>query len=276
MIYENASDYPLACHIGTQGDQPKSRNCDLDTAKDYFVLVSRGPNRTGGTYKMELVGLSDPEPPQWQTIVNETFEGSFPGAWVVYDQDGSDYGEYYWKKSACRAYAGSYSGWPVGAGAQGGGLGCGDNYPNNARSWMIYGPFNLADATAADLSFKAWTYSQNEGGTDNDDSLCWYASLNGTNFYGWCTAGNSSGWTDKTLDLTDVYSLGDLTGESNVWIAFLFKSNGSINYSEGAFIDNVLLRKCTSAACAATELAPQEAGGELLHEWPAQDALVTD
>ena len=174
-------------------------------------------------------------------------------------------------KCACRAYAGSYSGWPIGAGAQGGGLGCGANYPNDAMSWMVYGPFSLADATAADLSFKLWINSESDY-----DFLCRYASLNGTDFYGTCTSGSSSDWIDRGLDLTSVYQLGDLTGESNVWIGFLFMSDSSVTYSEGAFVDNVVLRKCTSAACAATELAPQEAGGELLHEWPAQDTLATD
>jgi len=62
LIYENSSGYPLACQIGDQGDHDRWKNCPnaagypstLDPNKDYFVLVSRGPNRTGGTYGMRV------------------------------------------------------------------------------------------------------------------------------------------------------------------------------------------------------------------------------
>ena len=80
----------------------------------------------------------------WTTMVSTDFEGTWPSPWVVSDNDGATNGEYYWGKRNCRAYAGSYSGWGVGAGAQGSGLGCGSNYPDNAVSWMRYGPFSLS------------------------------------------------------------------------------------------------------------------------------------
>jgi hypothetical protein len=73
--------------------------------------------------------------------------------------------------------------------------------------------------------------------------------------------------------LTSVYQLGDLTGESNVWIAFVFESNGSVNYSEGAFVDNVVLRKCTSPGCATMVSSPEDPEGDRLRERPAQETL---
>lgn len=152
------------------------------------------------------------------TIVSENFEGSFPGSWAVSD-DQSGYGEYYWGKRNCRAYEGSYSGWGVGGGANGSALSCGSNYPDNTNSWMVYGPFSLADATAADLTFKLWLYTE-----QSYDHVCRYASTNGVNFHGTCTSGNSSGWIDRTLDLTNVPTLGDLAGQPNVWVALVFDS----------------------------------------------------
>lgn len=186
----------------------------------------------------------------WVTIVSEDFEGTFPGStWSVQDYQ-SGYGEYYWAKRNCRAYAGSYSGWAVGGGANGSGLSCGSNYPDYAYSWMTYGPFSLADATAAELTFQAWQYSES-----GYDYLCRLASTDGSDFYGSCSSGNSSGWTSLTLDLANVYTLGDLRGQSSVWVALLFESDDSYNYAEGAHVDNVVLRKCTASSCVGTTSA---------------------
>jgi hypothetical protein len=181
-------------------------------------------------------------PSNWVTILSENFEGPFPGSWEVSDNDGTTNGEYYWAKRNCQANAGSYSGWAVGGGANGGVLSCGSNYPNNANSWMVYGPFSLADATAADLSFMLWLNSES-----NWDFVCRAASTDGEDFYGSCTSGSSGGWISRTLDLANVYTLGDLTGQPNVWIALMFTSDGSINYTEGAYVDDIVLRKFTAA-----------------------------
>jgi hypothetical protein len=57
MIYEDASGYPLACHIGTIGDQDKSKDCsELSLSKNYFVLVNAGkaPSAGANTYQMSV------------------------------------------------------------------------------------------------------------------------------------------------------------------------------------------------------------------------------
>jgi len=56
MIYEDASDYPLACHIATVGDQDKYKDCTLNASKSYFVLVSAGtaPGKGSDTYHMSV------------------------------------------------------------------------------------------------------------------------------------------------------------------------------------------------------------------------------
>lgn len=196
----------------------------------------------------------------WTTLLNETFESTFPGVWNVFDNDGSTNGEYKWAKRNCRAFAGSYSGWGVGGGANGGALACGSNYPNNAASWMVHGPFSLAGATAADLKFMLWLNSEN-----GYDYIMHLASINGTNFHGYGTSGNTGGWIDRTLDLTTVPTLGNLMGQPNVWIALVFSSNASTNYAEGAHVDNIVLRKCSATACSSPAgPATGPAGGNLI------------
>jgi len=152
------------------------------------------------------------------------------------------FGEYHWEKRGCQACSGTYSGWAVGGGADGLLLPCGSNYPDNARSWMIYGPFSLADATAAELRVKLWLYLEN-----TNDVLLTMASLDGAQFYGCGSSGDSQGWLNETLDLTQVPTLGDLTGESEVWVALLFTTNGSVNFADGAHVDDIEVRKFVPA-----------------------------
>jgi len=158
------------------------------------------------------------------------------------DNNGASYGEYYWARRSCRPYQGSYSAWAVGGGAHGSSKSCGTNYPDRADSWMIYGPFSLTDATDAELTFQLWLRS--EAGYDG---ICWGASTDGRSFGMRCESGNSGGWTSRRLDLMNAPGLGNLTGRPNVWIALRFLSDGSINYPEGAYVDNLLLRKYVGA-----------------------------
>jgi len=183
-----------------------------------------------------------PTPPTgWINIMAEDFEGSFPdGTWEVRDND-PDSGRYYWGKRDCRNNGGSYSAWCVGAGDTT--LNCGSDYPNDVFAWMIHGPFSLADATAAELTFDWW--SKTEYGYD---LFFWGASIDGENYHGTLVTGDWSSWTTgELLDLSDVPELGSLLGEEQVWIALVFGSDSSITY-EGSYVDNVLLRKRTGAS----------------------------
>lgn len=177
------------------------------------------------------------------SVFSEDFEGAFPAAWHVFDNNGTTYGEYFWGKRICRPWAGEHSGWAVGGGVHGAGLGCGSLYPHNAQSWMIYGPFSLSDAHGADLRFKLWLYSQPDSEGIPHDRACWMASVDGNYFSGFCTSGNTGGWSDYALDLTQVPNLGNLTGRSQVWIALIFVSDNETTYAEGAYVDNITLRR---------------------------------
>ena len=201
---------------------------------------------------------------QWTTILSEDFEGGFPSAWELDDFTSSGY---VWGKRNCRPFAGSYSGWGVGGGSSGSSLGCGSNYPNNVDTMMVYGPFSLADATAADLSFQLWLNSES-----GYDDACRFASIDNANWYGTCTTGNTSGWITRVLDLTSVFTLGNLMGQPNVWIALNFYSDGIFNYAEGANVDNIVLRKCTSGTCSGSPSVPISANG-LMVEAPSQKTI---
>jgi hypothetical protein len=171
------------------------------------------------------------------TIMSEDFEGTFPtSSWVVSDTYSADGLEYYWGKDDYRPHTGTYSAWCARSGANGLDPESND-YPNYTRSWMIYGPFDLSDADAAELAFYYW--NQCEAGYDY---LFWGASLDGSQFYGQMTDGDSNGWQQVTFDLTNVYSLGDVTGHSQVWVGFYFYSDSSIT-DAGAFLDDIVLTK---------------------------------
>lgn len=200
--------------------------CDECFAQLHIPLATNGSNAAPGG---------------WTTILSEDFEGSFPGSWEAQDHQ-SGYGEYYWGKRNCRAFQGSYSGWAVGGGMDGSSLACGSDYPDYADSWMVYGPFSLQGATAAELQFKLWLDSES-----GYDYAFWGASTNGADFYGLGVSGYSGGWVDRLLDLSDVYTLGNLLGEPEVWIALVFQTDGDTHYTEGAYVDNVVLRKYLSA-----------------------------
>ncbi len=188
--------------------------------------------------------------PMETSLMSEDFEGSLPGGWELtsYLNGTTLTNDYKWGKRNCNPFAGSYSGWAVGGGTLGSGLGCGDYYPNNVETWMVYGPFSLSDANTAYVSYELWLNSENA--STKYDQFCALASLDGTNFDGNCYAGNSQGWVQNFLNLDDVGSLGNLAQHPQVWIAFYFGSDGSTTYPGGAFVDNIQLEKCTANICA--------------------------
>jgi hypothetical protein len=206
----------------------------------------------------EIPPTPPPDPGGWVTMKSEDFEGTFPGEWDVSDNNPNN-GSYYWGKRTCQPNGGGYSGWAVGGG-DGSYLPCGNNYPNNVEGWMVYGPFSLADASDAELTFKLWL------DVEYDYDLVFRgASIDDYSYYGWSTTGYSAGWVDSELDLTNVPTLGDLTGEPNVWIALVFFSDFSTVRPEGAYVDDVLLRKYVGTM-AAPPTGPRGADPPTLHE----------
>jgi hypothetical protein len=136
---------------------------------------------------------------------------------------------------------------------------------------MIYGPFSLADATDAELRFKAWVNTEEPA--TMYDYLCRFASTDGNVFHGDCIYGNSSGWIDQVLDLSNVPDLGDLAGQSNVWVALWFRSDKAGSYSEGVYVDDIILRKCTGGDCSGSSPELPDTGKANLNTYPAVKTL---
>lgn len=206
------------------------------------TLIEKGTSGFRATQPSEVVlpdldsGITLPEPkvPVTRAIIkSEGFEGSFPNAWTLY-------GSPTWAATSYRSYAGSWSGYCVGSSVSAPGP-----YPNNASAWMVYGPFSLADAQDARVDLQAWVRTES-----GFDYLGVFASINGSNFYGrtwsgdWATAAGGSGWMNIGFDLTRVFTLGDLRGQPQVWVALYFSSDFSITY-EGAYADQVVVEKVT-------------------------------
>lgn len=165
-----------------------------------------------------------------QDLFTETFEGVFPGSnWLLT-------GTPTWSDTSYDAHGGSWSGW------------CAasvewpeEGYVDNMNAWMVYGPFSLADATNAAVNFWYKNYSET-----SCDYFGWYVSTDDINFYGLRVTGNQNSWREQTFYLTNVYTLGNLCGKNEVWLAFIFTSDSSIagtyGYT-GAFVDDISLRK---------------------------------
>jgi len=174
--------------------------------------------------------------------MTEGFEGAWPGpGWVLQDLGASDGGEYLWGKRNCVPHAGEGAGWAIGGGSSGSALACGASYPNRLNTWATYGPFSLADASSAALTF--YFRGRTEGdveeqcpfdyllvGSSSDDDV--YA---GTRYCGdWTDGTETGGYFAGQLDL------GDRLGQDRVWIAFALRSDDRTAYS-GITVDDVVL-----------------------------------
>ncbi len=181
------------------------------------------------TIPAAVLAASEPIPlePTAETVLDEGFESGFPGTgWTLYGDDPM------WDDTTYAAANGSRSAW-CGATT----LNPANGYADNMWAWMVFGPFSLENAISARMDFAL------NSDTESDyDYIGWYASIDGSDFSGSITDGDTGGWVSQSLDLTNVYSLGDLTGEPQVWIAFIFQSDGSISGADGyagSFIDDV-------------------------------------
>lgn len=167
-------------------------------------------------------------------ILHEGFEKVWPaGLWRSFDNNGSSFGSYCWDDDDYRPYGSSYwSAWVAN--------GCANGldpqffyYPHNMDSWMAWGPFNLSKKTGSSMEFQYW--SKTEVGFDK---FYWCASPNNVNYYCSSFSGNSKGWKLGKLDLKNVPGYGSMLGDSSVWIAFVFRSDGSVTM-DGVFVDAV-------------------------------------
>lgn len=179
-----------------------------------------------------LQPLPGPKTVTGTTLLSDGFEGSFPGAtWQIYHPSGAPNVD--WGKSTYRKSAGSASIWCAAAGSAS--PGPGGMTPVNMESWAIAGPFDLSSATSGELRFDLWLSTESEY-----DDFKWLASTDGLYYRGLQTSTSTTGFETVTADLADWGSAGNLLGQAQVWIAFIYKSDVSNRY-EGAYVDQVSL-----------------------------------
>ena len=167
----------------------------------------------------------------WQEIKRETFEGVFSNAgWTLIDANPNDGKEYLWDDDDYRRHGGYWAAWPANGGADGYDPATNPRYPPNMASWMIYGPFDLSDARAAEVAF--WLWRQIEL---NYDRVFFGISPDGGTFYG-------RQW-DGTADWQEMrFGLDSYLGDASVWVSWLFESDSTVQY-EGPWVDDILIRK---------------------------------
>jgi hypothetical protein len=173
----------------------------------------------------------------WVNITTENFEGTIPSTgWQIYAGVGAS--DTYWGK--IQLTDNTYAGWCAAAGSNPGDA---TGYKDAMNAWMVYGPFDLSDATDAAVDFNYISSCE-----PSYDIFGWYASLDGTNYNGYFLSDSTSdySWKSNTFDLKTVPTLGNLIGHSGVYIAFIFQSDSSISSYAGAYLDNIVLKKFTS------------------------------
>jgi hypothetical protein len=183
----------------------------------------------------------------WRTVTCETFEGlEFPN-WRSSDKNGSANGDYCWQTVRYQARIGLYGAWPAG--------GCADAvspsshfYPNNAESWLEFGPFSLEGADDGYALFSLW--HQMATGANENDALFIGVSLDGSDYWGRFITGRSTpfepptpdGWRDIVFDFANVPTLGSVLGAREVWFGLVFQSDAS-GVDDGPFIDDFFIEK---------------------------------
>lgn len=193
------------------------------------------------------------------TVFADDFEGAFPGSWQFYvgaSGCGSSCASTNWGRVSNQSASPTHSIWCAGGG--GNPQTPGTTYVPNMGGWIYFGPFDLSDATDAWAEFDLWL------ATESNDMLSWNLSINDANYPGKGRTANTSGWEHVRFNFKDITSITTI-GAPQVWLAFIFKSNASLQY-EGAYIDNVVIKKTTAApACTFTlnpaSASPSAAGG---------------
>lgn len=161
----------------------------------------------------------------------------------------------YWDVVDCLAATGTHSAWCAAGGSEAPPP-C-YLYANNMNAWMIYGPFDLSDATDGYLDFVF--YLQEELGYDrfffgvSDDAA--------SSWSGYWIDSNISSWTHGGLMFSNVPGHESFLGKGNVWVGFNFLSDSVTNHY-GAYVDDMLIYKTIADAPTPTPI-PGQPGVEI-------------
>lgn len=186
--------------------------------------------------------VADASDEVFAATMTETFEGAWPApGWRLEDLSPDDGGNYLWGKRTCHPHSGQYGGWSTGGGAQGGALSCSASYPNYTFTWAIYGPFDLSNAASASLTYYYWGRTEGpSGGRCAYDVFFAGSSIDNDNFAGTSYCGNWTGGTEGNDYYKGQIDLATRLGQSQVWVAFLLRSDVDTTFN-GITVDDVAL-----------------------------------
>jgi len=201
-------------------------------------------------------------PMDWTPLLYEDFEGSFPyEGWTLEDFSDDGY-QYLWDDDDYKPYTGAWSAWP----ANGGANGLDPEfywYPNNLNSWMEYGPLDLSNMADVFVSFGLWYQTEPAW-----DWMYFCASVDFVNYSCDYWSGDSGGWTDQAYWLTSY------AGYSQVWLAWVFETDATINNYDGPFVDDIWIWGDDLSAPPPPPPTPDPAG-ELLQNGSFETADLT-
>jgi hypothetical protein len=157
-------------------------------------------------------------------VFSDDFEGGM-GNWVVTDDAGVGA---HWGDADCWSTSGTRSAACAAAGVQA--RVCGEDYLPGMKTWMVHGPFSLADSAicAAELRFSLKLDAE-----PGLDGVFVGTSTDGEVFSGAQFTGVVEG--AHVMDLTH------LLGRSQVWVGFRFHSDASVARPDGAQVDDVVV-----------------------------------
>jgi len=163
------------------------------------------------------------------------------GAGAVWFFDGFESGSVYtywdvidsytWGASTRANYSGSYSAWCLGSNAA-------YDYPADYMARMVRGPYDLSGSSGQTV-LEAQFWLESEATYDFGALL---VSTDGSNYYGSGWSGMPLEWQLKTLNLSSVYTLGNVSKAPRLWVMLKFESDSSTTAGEGVYMDDVQLR----------------------------------
>jgi hypothetical protein len=159
-------------------------------------------------------------------IFSDDFESGM-GSWVVTDDAGAGV---QWADADCWSTSGTRSAACAAGGAQA--RACGEDYLGGMKTWMVHGPFSLADSVICASELRFALKLDAEPGLDG---LFVGTSTDGEVFSGAQFTGVVEGL--HAMDLTS------LLGSPQVWIGFRFHSDASVARPDGAQVDDVVVTR---------------------------------
>lgn len=160
-----------------------------------------------------------------EAIFSESFEGAFPGSWIVGDSNGNS-GNDYWKDVSYKSNSGSWSGWNAGVGDNS--VYGGSNYNNhkydNYMEAYMYRSVGLSGYDSVTLSYDYWIKSE------RDYDKLYVRYYDGGWQYKDPKTGDSYGWKSSSYVIP----------KTATSVGFHFSSDYSV-VDEGAYLDNIIL-----------------------------------